>query len=452
MSQFLFLIATHCSVIASIAVCNALTLRDKVFSFTHWESKRLELHHPACLFAEQLKASCFNGIRMTSSAASKAERIVGSFASLMSSALVIDGGAGLEDLKDSSAVLPRFISPSVATDQECLGVPSLLLKHASISSSKGSSLEESAALNLARTMKLSPNEISSAPVTLLANLCDSFTALIDSRLRSSIQAFVKQSHQQKDSTLTRVLVGLLACSQSPITPSTVVTSFRTLRSCEITPNGEVIMPLVLECVIDLKIFGNLVTINFVAPGTIHTALSNNFMIFNAEIVLDTLALLQSMMKQARFAVRKAVAIASDIATNLLLPSSLPETNVLSGETKSLPNRVPSSHDLKHQLGAQETTSLMPPPPSRPSKQSLSDLSNVKAFTPSVGQQNSSWDESPSAGKRATASGLSLLTTAASLNTDGKCSADQWPAAKRQKTEDMNSQRKASSCPQLEASR
>ena len=377
---------------------------------------------------------------------------MGSFVSLMSSVLVMDDGSRLEDLKDSSAALPRFISPRAPTDDVCLVVPSLSLKHSSITSSKGSSLEESTALNLARTMKLSPKELERAPMTLLANLCASFSTLIDSRLRSSILAFVKQSHQQKDSTLTRVLVGLLACSQSPITPSTVVTSFRTLRACEITPGGEVIMPLVLECVVDLKIFGNLVTVTIVAPGTIHSALANDFMICKAEIVLDTLALLQSMMKQARFSVRKAVATASNLATNLLLPSSmpLPESSDHSHEAKSLPKKVPSSHELKNQLGSQDTSHLMPPPPSRPSKQSLSDLSNTEARKQSEGRHNSSWEESPRAGSRAAASGLSLLTTAAGLNDNGKSILNQWPeAAKRQRTDGAKSQTKVSSSPRLE---
>jgi hypothetical protein len=388
---------------------------------------------------------------MTSSAANKAERIIGSFVSLMSSALAIDGGAGLEDLKDSSGVLPRFISPSVASADVCVVVPSLLLKHASITSSKGSSLEESAALNLARPLKLSSNEIACAPTALLANLCDSFTALIDSRLRSSIQAFVKQSHQQKDSTLTRVLVGLLACSQSPIAPSTVVTSFRALHACEITPNGDLITPLVVECIVDLKIFGNLVTVTVVAPGTIQSTFANDFMIRHAEIVLDTLSLLQSMMKQARFAVRKAVATASNIATNLLLPSSLPESNTVSDEAKSMPNRVPSSQDLKDQLGAQETSSLMPPPPSRPSKRSLSELSKGKACEPSGGQQNAVWGESPTEGSRAAAIGLSLLTTAADLNDESKPSISRWPVAKRKRRDEGNLPREVSSSSRLEAS-
>lgn len=398
---------------------------------------------------------------MTSSAASKAERIVGSFASLLSSALALDGGKTVEPLKDSSDVLPRFISPSVASDDICLVIPSLLLKHATLSTSNGSSLEEAAALNLAHPVALSTKEIEAAPMALLANLCDSFTSLIDSRLRSSIQALVRQAHSQKDATLTRVLVGLLACSQSPITPSTVVTSFRTLPACEITPEGEIVMPVVMECVVDLKIFGNLATVTIVAPGTIQTAISSDFMISRVEIVLDTLAFLQSMMKQARFAVRKAVATASNIATNLLMPSSLPETR---SEARSMPSKVPSSEDLKHQLATQESlpvhssimppppSSLMPPPPSRPSKRSLADLAKPKPPEPTGGEQNASWgtpSTSSNARDRAIASGLSLLTAAAGLN-GGDHQTSNWPDPKRQRTDNVTLPRKVTSCPRLEA--
>lgn len=385
---------------------------------------------------------------MTSSAAIKAERLVSSFASVMSSALVIEGGNGAEPLKDGSEVMPRFISPSVASDDVCLVIPSLLLKHGSISSSNGSSLEESAALNLAMTVDLRKADIGCAPMALLANLCDSFTSLIDSRLRSSIQALVRQAHQQKDATLTRVLVGLLACSQSPITASTVVTSFRTLPACEITPNCEVIMPLVMECVIDLKIFGNLETVTIVAPGTIQTALANDLMILKAEIVLDTLSFLQSMMKQARSAVRKAVATASSIATNLLMPSSLPESTSSHDEKVSMPNKVPSSQDLKLQLATKdEQSSLMPPPPSRPSKRSLADLTQSSAPEPaSRGERNASWETPTNARERAIASGLSLLTAAAGMG--GVDKASNCPESKRQRNSTTMA-RKTTSCPRLD---
>ena len=353
---------------------------------------------------------------MTSSVADKAERMISSFTSLMSCALSVDGELGLDPLKDSSGFLPRFISPSVSADDACVVIPSLRLKHSSKIASDGASLEESAALNLARTMTLYRKQIEDIPMTLLANLCSSFRSLIDARLRSSIQAFVRQLHQQKDSTLTRVLVGLLACSPSPILPSTIVTSFRTLPACEITPTGEVIMPLVVECIIDLKIFGNLETVTIVAPGTIQTALGNDFMIQQAEIVLDTLAMLQSMMKQARIAVRKAVATGSTVATNLLLPSSRPEkANKALNDNMTRPNKVSSTQELKRQLGAQESSSLMPPPPRRPSKRSLADLSMSCSGDMSGGQQNASWGEFERDADSRSSLGLSLLTAAAGLN-------------------------------------
>lgn len=351
----------------------------------------------------------------------KQDRILGSFASLLSSALTIDGHSGVQPLKDSSGTLPRFVSPSIRTGTACFMMPTLMLKHKDSSRSSYGSIEEYAALNLARPLALTRDELEVAPLTLLGNLIDSFMSLVDSRKRSSLAALFRQSQTQKDSTLTRVLVSLLACSNDPITPSTVVTSFRVLQASERNSSGDVVMPLVLETVIDLKIFGSLVTISVVAPGTIQASFGPDGLITKAEIVLDTLSFLQSMMKQARYAVRKAVALSSTMATKLLgfssssnqkipqlnMNSSVPSLSTLTDDQNvhELPVNAPYTQELEP-VGNFSASSLMPPPPRRPSKRSIADLSTSCTAT-GASMQNSMWEE-PS-------SGLSLLTTAAGLN-------------------------------------
>jgi hypothetical protein len=255
--------------------------------------------------------------------ASKIERAVSSFASLLSSALALNDGAEPTILNNSAQLLKRFICREVVGNQYSSMIPSFLLKHTSFPPSTGTSLEESTALNLARPLSLKPSELSSAPLIVLANVTDSFKTLVDARLRSSTKALIRRSHEMKDSTMTRILVGLLAGMDNPIVLSTVVTSFRTIPNYEIN-QSQVTMPLIIECVIDLKIFGKLESITVAAPGIIQTFHSNKLSIVKAEIILDTLSLLQGMMKQARKVVRKAVESASSIAKCLLAPTSLLE--------------------------------------------------------------------------------------------------------------------------------
>jgi hypothetical protein len=359
---------------------------------------------------------------MDSISESKLERIITSFVSLFSSVLTVEGGKEVEMSKDSSEMLSRFVSPSVRVDDLCLRIPSLLLKNRSGSGSGGQSLEEAAALNLARSVALTLKELSRAPLALLSNISESFVTLLDSRRRSSIQALIRQSHHQKDSTLTRVIVGLLACSKSPISPSTIVTSFRTLPACELTQGGELVVPLIMECLIDLQIFGNLVTVTCVAPGTIQTTIGSDLMICKAEIILDTLSFLHSMMKQARLAVRKTVAFASVMGSNLLMPSSLPNNHESSTKDENpIPKAVLSSLNFHDEAVKDETesSSLMPPPPSRPSKRSLSEFSHYDNSEKSGNYnyfQNASWGDSQNHSK-VVVSGLSLLTAAAGLEPD-----------------------------------
>ena len=370
----------------------------------------------------------------------------------------MDAAAGVEPPKDSSTTLPRLVSSLVRTESVCCMIPTLMLKHQDSSRSSHGSVEEYAALNLARPLALTRGELPAAPLTLLGNLIDSFMSLVDSRKRSSLTALIRQSQTQKDSTLTRVLVGLLACSNDPITPSTVVTSFRVLQASERNASGDLVMPLVMETVVDLNIFGSLVTINVVAPGTIQASFASDCMITNVEVVLDTVVFLQSMMKQARFAVRKAVALSSNMASTLLGFSSSSskqqsdDRSTTSGSSVAPPVKVRSFQKLAQEIGRVNSkadmtaSSLMPPPPSRPSKRSIADMSSSSSFAMDTPMHNATWGEQSSAG-------LSLLTAAAGMN-QSSGQEQQQLAAKKLKLSLFSSThatpRKVTSCPRLDA--
>ena len=250
------------------------------------------------------------------------ERVLGSFASLLSSALTANGETP-ELLSTSSSNLPRFISSTVSDDTDCCTVPCLMLKHSDSSSTQRtpSSLEETAALYLARPLTLTRAELEEVPIALLGNISDSFLSLVDSRLRSSLAALMRNTDAHQESAITRTVVGLLASSEKPIFPTAVVTSFRALPGCDRTQNGGHVAPLIMETVIDLSIMSQLVTVTFVVPGTIQGSFDSSCsacLLTKVEVVLDTVSLLQSMMNQARSAVREAVIIASGVASNILV--------------------------------------------------------------------------------------------------------------------------------------
>lgn len=367
----------------------------------------------------------------------------------------MDVAAGVEPLKDSSTTLPRLMSSLVRTESVCCMIPTLMLKHQDSSRSSHGSIEEYAALNLARPLALKRGELQAAPLTLLGNLIESFMSLVDSRKRSSLTALIRQSQTQKDSTLTRVLVGLLACSNDPITPSTVVTSFRVLQASERNASGDIVMPLVMETVVDLKIFGSLITISVVAPGTIQASFASDCMITKVEVVLDTVAFLQSMMKQARYAVRKAVALSSNMASKLLgfssssLKQQSDDCSTMSGSSGAPPVKVRSFQKLAQDIGRVNSkadmmaSSLMPPPPSRPSKRSIADM-NSSSPAMDKPMHNATWGEH--------SAGLSLLTAAAGMNQSS--GHEQQSAAKRLKIALFSSShaapRRVTSCPRFDA--
>lgn len=267
-----------------------------------------------------------------------------SFASLLSSALTVEGDLP-EPLAGSSSALRCFLSSSVGPGHVCAALPGLDLKAGKRDGSSSSvapagvGLEESAALHLAVPMLCTRDDVVDVPKRVLANVASSFVQLIDARMRSSLSALLRKTLQRGamagfgggpaggagggvgSDAHTKMVIGLLS-SETPVAPTTVVTSFRVLgggggggRS------SKVILPIVYEAVIDLSVLGSAVTVAIRAPGTVSATFEDGSggdgLIRSVEVTLDTLALLRAMMKQARFAVKKAVSVASAIATTLV---------------------------------------------------------------------------------------------------------------------------------------
>ena len=286
---------------------------------------------------------------MTSRSNIKRQEALTSFASFLSSAITDDGARPLEA---SSVSLACFVSSAVPFDETCAAFPSLCLRNRDLpgaaNATAAMSLEESAAFHLAMPLLCSKSDLPNIPVKIVENLSGSFAELINARLRSSLKAFVRQMLATteragiKYDIHTQLLIRLLG--GSPVTPTMIVSSFRVMNieDCHAFTD-KIILPLVFEAVVDLSMFDTPVTVTLRSPGTITGSFDSahevgDEMLKKIEVAFDTIAFLQCMMKQACFAVRKAVVLASGIAKltakGALRGSSCPEIS------KTIPIRFP----------------------------------------------------------------------------------------------------------------
>jgi len=246
--------------------------------------------------------------------------VLKSFTSLLSSAQ----STGLADPINPAPEpnLVKFLSPNAtfsssnvqgADDSPVCSIPSLRFKRgmnevAGISS-KFSHMD-AAAFMLAVPVFADRNDAQNLPVTILRNISQSFQQLLTSRVRSSNAALTKQAYK-RNSTLsaeTSILINLL--HNSAVTPNTVVTSFRVVPSANVRNNcfsNQVSVPLAFEAVMDISLLGKLTTVSFQAPGSITgTFNQQNTLLERVEVELNTIALLEGMMKQARRTVKKTI--------------------------------------------------------------------------------------------------------------------------------------------------
>ena len=311
------------------------------------------------------------------------EEILKNFSSLLSSA-VTPNGQDPSSLASTSS-LSCFLSDSsgYGKNNQVVSIPSLSLKNKTMHGlDPGSTLKESTCLSLAYPAFYGKNNISRAPSEIIQNISSSFMSLIDSRLRWCTIALLKQAISASSSlpTVSRqlnMIVSLLSSTGSRTTPpvdiSTIVTSFQVLPFHDVAniEAKERVLPLVMNTIVDLNIFGTLVTVSIQAPGTISGSFSDSAdgLLSSVVVSFDTMATLDSMMKQARFAVKKAISLASTLASSLVasMDSNLP-TNKMSlsrSGSKLSSSLLTSKVPLQSNPEKNNASFSMPPPAPRP---------------------------------------------------------------------------------------
>jgi hypothetical protein len=259
-------------------------------------------------------------------------RAINDFVSLLSCEIQMMSETGMnQPSRTASEQLPFMMAHSLDSADACCAIPSFQLQqngHFFTPRSSNPLLEDAVALNLRNPTEIRKIDLSGVPLTLLRNASNAFISLVDSRLRASLTALLRKARDagaEVDTSLTRMILGLLSASASPISPTKIATSYRTLAFSGRTEDGAYLVPMEMEIVVNLNVLGHSVSIVLEAPGTIQGHFLCGALhekpteLLKVELQIDTAAILHSMMREARAVVRSAVGWAYEMSRQLLQP-------------------------------------------------------------------------------------------------------------------------------------
>lgn len=300
----------------------------------------------------------------------------------------------------SASVFAQSLSPSVANDAVVCSIPSIdmpppgpqeaeearaslmpdvghhhnvpemaasvFTNNATSASPNAAQLDQDAARQLGTMTSWTKSSLPYAPHAVNQNITGVLSNLIDSRIRAWTLLLLRHSLSTGDRESRNRLLGMLSCS---IKLKSTTTSFKTLPlpdSARGQPKeADVILPLLFEAQIQLSIQDKDDVVSLRAPGTVAGTPSSSFECFHAiellcshdlgvvcfpgtfandgtfgltkiDVRLDTGALLESMVEQARLAVFRAVARATSVKTDSsTATSNATAAAALSGLTFSL---------------------------------------------------------------------------------------------------------------------
>lgn len=209
---------------------------------------------------------------------------------------------------------------------------------------------ENAATHLSCPLRANRSNADDIPLKLLCNISKSIYQLIRSRLRASIAALIAQTIKLGDFEEADVLHRLYL-SRRAIYIMNVATVFRTVEQ-DVCPGGasveneKMIERISFETTMEVSMLGNSHTLKIHAPGTIAASWNERDLRFKqVRISLDTIALLKSMINQARIVVNKTTKRAVRITTaysKLKLNGSHDSQNIWKKKPESMASIIHSS--------------------------------------------------------------------------------------------------------------
>ncbi|KAL3908902.1 MAG: hypothetical protein SGILL_008304, partial [Bacillariaceae sp.] len=211
----------------------------------------------------------------------------------------------------------------MSVDKSVPQMEASVLSNAADASAKAAQVEQKAAQSLGAMTSWTKSSVVYASSAVSENASTSFSSLVDSRVRAWTLLLLRHSLTTGDSASRSRLLSMLS---SIIQINAAETAFKTLplpeSAAQQSKEADVILPLLLEVELKISIQSQNDTVTLRAPGTI----SANFErigdaigpgLKNADIRLDTGALLDSMVQQARMVVFKAVAKATAATDGVL---------------------------------------------------------------------------------------------------------------------------------------
>lgn len=136
------------------------------------------------------------------------------------------------------------------------------------------------------------------------------TVVTSFRVVATQPSLVNGSKDRREGAEVRAPPPLTTGEEAPIHRRTI--------SCGCAPEKpySITLPLILEAIIDAKVLGKMANLAIQVPGTITgTIHPNDSLLTSVSVTLDAMALLQSMMGQARIIVKKGIRKAACISAN-----------------------------------------------------------------------------------------------------------------------------------------
>eukprot|EP00551_Chaetoceros_affinis_P008281 CAMPEP_0203668516 /NCGR_PEP_ID=MMETSP0090-20130426/5126_1 /ASSEMBLY_ACC=CAM_ASM_001088 /TAXON_ID=426623 /ORGANISM="Chaetoceros affinis, Strain CCMP159" /LENGTH=811 /DNA_ID=CAMNT_0050532975 /DNA_START=269 /DNA_END=2704 /DNA_ORIENTATION=+ len=215
-------------------------------------------------------------------------------------------------------------------------------------SSKATGIEYAATSNLGRPISYTRSSAPHAPGAMARTISDSFSSLVEARLRAWTLLLLRHSLSRGDEDSRTRLMSLLAANKIHL--SAIVTTFRVDTSSTVAgavtnnngknnkcgtagnetkinehgngkysrENCDYILPLTMEVNIDLKSQDKVISLHLTAPGTVAAAFHNDSdLLTYFQCQIDTNSLVTDMIAQARLVALKAVAKATTCNPNHL---------------------------------------------------------------------------------------------------------------------------------------
>lgn len=200
---------------------------------------------------------------------------------------------------------------------------------------KKAAMLEMAAMNMSTPFYTTPDTVSSTAKTILKNIVTTMDELMDSRLRSTVSQLVNKAGGIHNSPL---LFKLLSPSRNPIQIATAITRFvvpdaedgenNIANKQQVVSGGgggggpggtdELLsIPLLFKAVIDVKVFGEVSTLELSTPVTMTGKFdAHDGLLTAVDVSFDCVNLLKTMISQARLVTKTAVTKAAALSVQI----------------------------------------------------------------------------------------------------------------------------------------